>query len=406
MLKISIIIRTKNEAKWIAYCLKSMANQEFDGEFEVIVVDSGSTDNTLEIVQLIYPSAKIIIPSDPVYLPGKFINYGLEEISGNTNYVVIISAHCVPTTKHWLKGMVQSIEISNGVVGVYCKQIPCRSSNFENKRDLVNSFGDEVIIKSKDAFFHNAASIVSTKTLKKFPFSASAKHIEDRLWAEKVLRAGMKIKYDPSISVIHEHGLNQHTNNYASLRGQGVAKLQKDPADLQEFEHNLGRLTKILLVAVNKDTKKILILNNKLKNYNIDIDTSTFETKGMSLKELIRSKLEFNIAKKQVYYDFVMYVNCLKMDLNLKIEDLCQSIISRNADMCFFVDEITNDYFVMDNYDDKLVVRTEDIMNKYTAKEHVKIARYEHGTLVRSNFLLNDEALGETVMLSNDNTNN
>lgn len=404
-MKISIIIRTKNESKWIAYCLKSLETQEFDGKFEVIVVDSGSTDNTLEIVNLIYPSAKIILPFDSVYLPGKFINYGLAEVSKKTEYVILLSAHCVPTSNQWLKGMVESIEISNGVVGAYCKQIPCRSTNFENKRDLVNSFGDEVIIKSKDAFFHNAASIVSTETLKNFPFCASAKHIEDRLWAEEVLRAGMKIKYDPSISVIHEHGLNQHTNNYSSLRGQGVAKLQKESTDIQEFERNLGSLTKILLVAVNAHTDKTLVIIDKLKKYQVDTDTSSFETKGMSLKELIKRKLEFNIEDKKIYYDFVLYVNCSKMNPNLNLEDLCEAVIARNADMCFFIDEITNDYFVMDNQDDRLIVRSENIMNKYSAKEHVKVARYEHGTFVRSNFLLNNETLGETVMFEHDNTN-
>ena len=47
-----IIIRTKNEAKWIGSCLKTLKNQNFDKrKLEVIVIDNDSTDNTLEIVK-------------------------------------------------------------------------------------------------------------------------------------------------------------------------------------------------------------------------------------------------------------------------------------------------------------------------------------------------------------------
>lgn len=49
MFEISIIIRTKNEEKWIGENLKRLANQTYKN-FEIIIVDSGSTDETLNII--------------------------------------------------------------------------------------------------------------------------------------------------------------------------------------------------------------------------------------------------------------------------------------------------------------------------------------------------------------------
>ena len=48
---ISIIIRTKNEEKWIKLCLNSIYSQKVDAEIEVILVDNDSTDHTVEIAK-------------------------------------------------------------------------------------------------------------------------------------------------------------------------------------------------------------------------------------------------------------------------------------------------------------------------------------------------------------------
>ena len=50
MPKTSIILRTKNEEKWVGECLKRLSEQTYR-DFEIIAVDSGSTDRTLEIVK-------------------------------------------------------------------------------------------------------------------------------------------------------------------------------------------------------------------------------------------------------------------------------------------------------------------------------------------------------------------
>ena len=44
MNKISIIVRTKNEERWIGHCLKAIYEQDYPS-FEVILVDNNSTDN-------------------------------------------------------------------------------------------------------------------------------------------------------------------------------------------------------------------------------------------------------------------------------------------------------------------------------------------------------------------------
>ena len=44
---VSIIIRTKNEERWITSCLKSVFKQEYDN-FEVIIVDNESSDRTIK----------------------------------------------------------------------------------------------------------------------------------------------------------------------------------------------------------------------------------------------------------------------------------------------------------------------------------------------------------------------
>ena len=45
--KISIIIRTKNEERWIGHCLKRIHLQNYSN-YEIVLVDSCSEDNTVK----------------------------------------------------------------------------------------------------------------------------------------------------------------------------------------------------------------------------------------------------------------------------------------------------------------------------------------------------------------------
>ena len=56
---VSIVIPAKNEGETIGQCLKAIHEQDTRYGYEVIVIDSGSTDNTLDTVKT-YTSIRLI----------------------------------------------------------------------------------------------------------------------------------------------------------------------------------------------------------------------------------------------------------------------------------------------------------------------------------------------------------
>ena len=50
-MKIDVIVPARNEARLIADTLRSLQNQSYKGDYEILVVDNGSTDNTAEIAR-------------------------------------------------------------------------------------------------------------------------------------------------------------------------------------------------------------------------------------------------------------------------------------------------------------------------------------------------------------------
>mgnify|MGYP001197820191 CR=1 FL=1 len=202
--KISIIIRTKNEEKYISQCLKKIKQQNFK-DFEIIIVDNFSTDLTVKKAKQF--TNKII--KIKKFLPGKAINEGIKVSKGKI--IVVTSAHCIPVNNEWLKNLIKDLK-DKKVAGVYGRQEPMKYTSDFDKRDLLTIFGLDKKIQLKDTFFHNANSAFRKEIWKKFPFDEKATNIEDRIWGEKVISKGYKIIYEPMASVYHYHGVHQNLN--------------------------------------------------------------------------------------------------------------------------------------------------------------------------------------------------
>lgn len=111
----SIIIRTKNESRNIGKVLAMLRRQTYN-DFEIIIVDSGSRDDTLWIAAQ-YGVRIFEITRDSFSYPYA-LNYGIER-SLATKYICILSGHSIPISEEWLECGISDFSAHENVAGVY-----------------------------------------------------------------------------------------------------------------------------------------------------------------------------------------------------------------------------------------------------------------------------------------------
>ena len=115
---ISIVIPAKNEARNIRACLDAISTQAIDEPFETIVIDSGSTDGTQDLVARYDARLHQINPEE--FGHGRTRNLGARLARGET--LVFLNADAAPVDATWLQGFQVALR-HDRVAGVYGRQI-------------------------------------------------------------------------------------------------------------------------------------------------------------------------------------------------------------------------------------------------------------------------------------------
>jgi len=196
---VSIIIRSYNEEEHIARLLEGIFEQS-EKNIEVIMVDSGSTDQTLKIAETFPVIIHEIKPSEFSF--GRALNMGCQAATGE--FFVMASAHIYPVYKDWLGKLL--IPFDDPKVGaVYGKQRGCDTTKYSEHQIFNKWFPDECNFSQEHPFFNNANAAIRSKLWKRIPYDETLTGLEDIDWANRVLKLAYKIAYSEEAEVIHVH---------------------------------------------------------------------------------------------------------------------------------------------------------------------------------------------------------
>ncbi|RLE00937.1 MAG: glycosyltransferase family 2 protein, partial [Bacteroidetes bacterium] len=203
-------------------------------ERETLIVDSGSTDETLEIAGKF--DVRIVNIDSREFTFGKSLNRGIQEARGR--YIVIISAHCYPVYPDWLEQLLKPFENQRVAVS-YGKQRGADSNHFSEHQFFRTSFPDTSQPDQGQPYTHNANAAIRRSLWEQHPYNEQITGLEDLAWSSWAKTQGYSIADVPEAESvhIHEETIKQVHNRY---RREAIAMKQILPESHFSIRNMIG----------------------------------------------------------------------------------------------------------------------------------------------------------------------
>jgi len=195
----SIIIRCYNEEKHIGRLLQGIQQQNLK-DVDIVMVDSGSTDRTLQIASR-YPVRVVHIR------PGEFtfgysLNRGIAEAMHE--FVVLASAHVYPVYPDWLEQLLRSFE-NPKIALTYGKQRGNQRTHFSEHQIFATWYPNQGQAGQRHPFCNNANAAIRRSLWQENPYDENLTGLEDLGWAHWCIQQSYLIAYVPEAEIIHVH---------------------------------------------------------------------------------------------------------------------------------------------------------------------------------------------------------
>jgi rhamnosyltransferase len=207
---ISIVIPVKNGADDLRRCLDGIGAQALEEEVEVVVVDSGSTDGSVELARARGALVREIPPQE--FSHGASRNLGAGLAKGEL--LVFISQDAYPLDERWLERLSGPLREERSVAGVYGRQLPHAGARPPERYFLDFLYGAEPRrqrvsgaheLTMETTLFSNVNAAMPRALWERFPFVEDIIMSEDQDWSRRVLLAGFTVVYEPAAAVRHSH---------------------------------------------------------------------------------------------------------------------------------------------------------------------------------------------------------
>lgn len=195
----SLIIRAYNEARHLPRLLEGIKRQTVQ-DVEIILVDSGSTDETVAIAESY--SAKIVHISPKEFTFGRSLNLGMAAAA--RELTVIASAHVYPVYPDWLERLLEPF--ADASIGLtYGKQRGAETSKFSEHEIFARWFPDVSAPRQAHPFCNNANAAIRRSLWEIHSYDETLTGLEDLAWAKWVQSQGHQLAYVAEAEIIHIH---------------------------------------------------------------------------------------------------------------------------------------------------------------------------------------------------------
>ena len=219
-MKASVIIPTKNPGPTFANVLTAVKAQQTDWPFEIVIIDSGSTDGTLELVRK-HPEITLIeiLPAD--FGHGRSRNLAISKAKGE--FCAMLTHDAEPVGDRWLADIVDAVAQDQRIAGAFGPHLAYAGHSIFTKRDLerhFDGFANLPLVMSRDTdaaryandqgwrqvlhFYSDNNSCLRRAAWEEIPYP-DVDFAEDQIWAQKIIDVGWKKAFAPSAAVFHSH---------------------------------------------------------------------------------------------------------------------------------------------------------------------------------------------------------
>lgn len=198
-MKCSIVIRAYNEEKHIGRLLEGIQQQTLK-DVEIILVDSGSTDDTVRMAES-FGARVVHVPSNE-FTFGRSLNLGIQ--AATCELIVIASAHVYPVYPDWLESLLRPFEDAQVALS-YGKQRGPETAKFSEQQIYHQWYPDVSQPRQETAFCNNANAAIRKSLWEQNPYDETLTGLEDLAWAKWAKEQGYQIAYVAEAEIIHIH---------------------------------------------------------------------------------------------------------------------------------------------------------------------------------------------------------
>jgi len=215
---VSVLLVTRDGAATLGETLAAIRAQRTDFPFEIVAIDSGSTDGTVELLARGADRLLEIAPRD--FNHGTTRNAGVAACRGEL--VTLLVQDALPAADDWLESLIAPLRRDPRLAGTCARQLPRQAASAVTRHYLAGwaaAAAEPRTMEVRDApawsalapaerlalcTFDDVCACIRRSVWERFPFQPTA-IAEDVEWAREVLLAGWRLAYVPQARVVHSH---------------------------------------------------------------------------------------------------------------------------------------------------------------------------------------------------------